>query len=381
MSRLWIALLLVVAGTLAAIAWTVAPRAIDAAGLLADQDDPIALSDRRVAALLTESVAAREIESALAAGDAELAQSFVDLAKAHQVAVAPALAARVAAAVEDANSAGRTAENFAKGLLTGEPDDLASFAGTAVGDLFVYGDVRDAVREGARLAAGEEVDHLILGLACVGLAVTAGTYATLGGVTPVRVGLTLAKVARRTGRISADLAQWLGRSVREVVDWTRFQNAIGGATLAQPALAIRAAREAVKLDKAGGVIDVVRNVGRVQSKAGTQAAIDALKIAQGPQDAARLAKLAEKKGNKTRAILKLLGRGAIVLTAGTLNLLWWIASAILALIGFLTSTKGAVERLTLRRLRRRKARILAIQEQEMRDRRLAALALGHAARV
>jgi hypothetical protein len=381
MSRLWIALLLVAAGTLAAVAWTVAPRAIDAAGLLADQDDPVALSDRRVAALLTESVAAREIENALAAGDAELAQSFLDLAREHQVAVAPELAARVAAAVEDANSAGRAAGNFAKGLLTGEPDDLAGFAGTAVGDLFVYGDVRDAVREGARLAAGEEVDHLILGLAAVGLAVTAGTYATLGGVTPVRVGLTLAKAARRTGRISANLAQWLGRSVREVVDWNKFQNAIGGATLAQPALAIRAAREAVKLDKAGGIIDVVRNVGRVQSKAGTQAAIDALKIAQGPQDAARLAKLAEKKGSKTRAILKLLGRGAIVLTAGTLNLVWWILSAILALFGFVISTKGTVERVTLRRLRRRRQRMLAAQEQEMRNRRLAALTLGHAARV
>jgi hypothetical protein len=381
MSRLWIAILLVAAGALAAVVWTLAPRAIDAAGLLAAQDDPVALSDRRVAALLTESVAAREIESALAAGDAELAQSFADLANEHRVPVAPELAARVAAAVQDANSAGRAAGNFAKGLLTGEPDDLAGLAGTALGDLFVYGDVRDAVREGARLAAGEEVDHLILGLAVVGLAVTAGTYATLGGVTPVRVGLTLAKTARRTGRISADLAQWLGRSVREVVDWTRFQNAIAGATLAQPALAIRAARETVKLDKAGGIIDVVRNVGRVQSKAGTQAAVDALKIAQGPQDTARLAKLAEKKGSKTRAILKLLGRGAIVLTAGTLNLLWWIVSAILALIGFVASTKGAVERVTLRRLRRRRERMLAAQEQETRDRRLAALTLGPAARV
>src|SRR5687768_14984926 len=148
MSRFWIAFLLIAAATLAAVAWTVAPRALDAAGLLADQDDPVALADRRVAALLDETVVAREIESALAANDADLVQSFLDHAKEHRRAVSPVLEARVAAAVQEANSAARTAENFARGLLTGEPNDLAGFAGTAVGDLFVFGDVRDAVREG-----------------------------------------------------------------------------------------------------------------------------------------------------------------------------------------------------------------------------------------
>ncbi|MPZ56870.1 MAG: hypothetical protein GEU91_10320 [Rhizobiales bacterium] len=381
MTRLRIALLLIAAAALAAAAWATVPRAIDAAGLLAGQDDPVALADRKVALMLDAGVAAREIESALTANDTDLAQSFVDLAKEHQVPVAPALAARVATAVEKANSPSRTAENFAKGLLTGEPNDLAGFAGTAVGDLFVFGDVRDAVREGARLAAGQEVDRLVLGLACVGLAVTAGTYATLGGAAPVRVGLTVAKAARKTGRLGAGMADWLGRSLREVVDWGKFRSAIAGATLTRPAVAIRAAREAVKLDKAGGIIDVVRDVGRVQGKAGTQAAFDGLNIAQGPADVARIAKLAEKKGRKTRAILKLLGRGAIVLAVGSMQLLSWILWAILALFGFASSTKGAVERFTMRRLQRRKQRTLAEQEQEIRNRRLAALALGPAARV
>jgi hypothetical protein len=362
---------------LASVGWIAVPRAIDAAGMLANEDDPVELADRKVAQVLDEGTAVREIESALAAKDADLAQSFLDLAKDHRVPIAPELSERVAKAVEEAGSTSQTAENFAKGLLLGEPKDLAGFAGSAVGDLFVFGDVRDAVREGARLAGGEEVDHLVLGLSIVGLAVTAGTYASLGTAAPVRVGLTLAKAARRTGRLSADLAEWLGRSVREVVDWGKFQSAIAGATLTQPAVVIRAARQAVKLDKAGGIVDVVRNVGRVQGKAGTQAALDGLKIAHGPQDVARLARLADKKGNRTRAILKLLGRGAIVLAVGSMQLLSWIVWAILAVFGFASSTKGAVERWTLRRLHRRK---LAL-EQEMRNQRLAALVLGQGARV
>jgi hypothetical protein len=380
MSRLRIALLLVAAATLAAGAWMAVPRAIEAMGVLLGEDDPAELLDSEVAVTLNSTVAAREIEAALAINDADLAQSFVELAKEHRVPIAPALAARVAIAVAAAGAPSQTAENFAKGLLTGEPNDLAGLAGTAVGDLFVFGDVRDAVREGARLAAGEPVDHLVLGLACVGLAVTAGTYATLGGGAAARVGLTVAKAARKTGRIAPELAQWLGRSLREVVDWSKFQAAIAGATLAQPSVAIRAAREAVKLDKAGGVIDVVRDVGRVQGAAGTQAALDGLKLAHRPQDMARLAKLAEKKGGKMRAILKLTGRGALVVAAGTMSLLSWILWAVLALLGFASSIKGAAERYTLRRIQQRKARLLAAREQEFRNRRLAALALGQAAR-
>ena len=89
---------------------------------------------------------------------------------------------------------------------------MSGLAGTAVGDLFVFGDIRDALREGARLATGREADELILGLACVGLAVTAGTYATVGAAAPVRAGITVVKAARKTGRIGGALAAWITRS-------------------------------------------------------------------------------------------------------------------------------------------------------------------------
>ena len=32
--------------------------------------------------------------------------------------------------------------------MTGEPNDMAGLAGTTLGDLFVFGDIRDAAREG-----------------------------------------------------------------------------------------------------------------------------------------------------------------------------------------------------------------------------------------
>ena len=59
-----------------------------------------------------------------------------------------ALAAKVDTANAAAATAARSVESFTRGLITGEPEDLSGLAGTALEDLFVFGDIRDAVREG-----------------------------------------------------------------------------------------------------------------------------------------------------------------------------------------------------------------------------------------
>jgi hypothetical protein len=119
---------------------------------------------------------------------------------------------------------------------------------------------------------------------------------------------------------------------------------------------VRAAREAVKIEKADDLFRLTRDVGRVQTKAGTRAAFDGLKLADNPREMARVAKLAEKQGGKTRAVLKFLGRGAIALTAAAFDLALWIVWAVLLVWGFVSSAKSAVERTTLRHLQRKKAR-------------------------
>ena len=103
---------------------------------------------------------------------------------------------------------------------------------------------------------------------------------------------------------------------------------------------MRAAREAVKVEKADGLVRLVSDVGRVQGKAGTQAALDGLKIAERPREMSRIAVLAEKKGSKTRAILKTLGRGAILLSIAAFNLAVWVLGAILTLFGLVSSAKS-----------------------------------------
>ncbi len=353
-ARIALALALAVASAIAAFA--VAPSAFEAHVLLAAQDDPVALADHAVARSFDPAIAAREIDAALAAGDADLARSFLDLARERDVPVDPDLAEKVTLANAGVATAKRSLGSFARGLITGEAEDVSGFAGTTIGDLFVLGDVRDVVREGGRLAAGGEADELVLGLACVGLAVTAATYATLGAGVPARVGLTAIKAARQSGRLGAGMAAWIGHSLREAVDWAMLKRAVSRAAVAEPTAAARGIREAVRIEKAQSLVRFVGDVGRVQASAGARAAIDGLRLAEGSRDMSKMARLAAVKGGKTRAILKLAGRGAIVLAVGAFDLAMWLFWALVTLFAFISSLKRATERIAERHCVRRKLR-------------------------
>jgi hypothetical protein len=323
--RLAITFSLGVAACLALAAGVSLPQGVDAARMMAAADDPVELSDLALRKNFNATVAAHEIEAALSVGDTDLARSFVDLAAEQEVVLRPALVAKVEAAERDAASASSRVASFARGFFTGKPEDVASAAGMVTGDLFVFGDVRDVVREGWRGLRGEEVDTLVLGLAGTGIAVTAGVYASGGLAAPARAGLSVVKAARRGGHVAAPLVRLL------------------------------------KMEKRENLVRFVSDLGRVQSRTGMRGALDSLKIAERPKDMARLASLAAVKGGKTRAIVKLLGRGAIVLSTGLFNLAWWMFWALFNLIAFCAACKRAAERMTLRHCERRRMRKLRLE--------------------
>jgi len=322
LTRLAVTFSLAVALCLALAAFVSLPGGIDAAREIAAADDPVRLSDLQLDRHFDAAVAAREIEQALQSGDLDLARSFIELAAERDVPVAPALKETVESAGREAAKASSKVASFARGFVTGRPEDVASAAGMLAGDLFVFGDVRDVVREGWRGMRGEEVDKLVLGLAGGGIAVTAGMYASAGLAAPARAGLSVVKAARRGGHIGAPLVRLLKVETRE------------------------------------GLVQFAGNLGRVQSRAGMRGALDSLKLAEHPRDVAKLARLADVKGSKTRAIIKLFGRGAIALTGALFNLASWILWAALNLLAFFAAAKRAVEGMTLRHCQRRRLRRL-----------------------
>ena len=148
LTRLLIRLSLGIALCLALASAFSVPNGVDAARTIAAADDPVRLSELALDRHFNATVATREIEQALAAGDVELARSFVDLAAERGITVTPALIEKIEGTERDAATPSSRAASFARGFVTGKPEDVASAAGMLTGDLFVFGDLRDVVREG-----------------------------------------------------------------------------------------------------------------------------------------------------------------------------------------------------------------------------------------
>lgn len=324
------------------------PHAREAFVLLSSQDEPADLADAQVSSALrnNRAIVADNIEQALAKGDADLASSFVELARAKNIALPEEMTRRVSDAVAEENSTAHFAKQFATGFVTGAADDVGSLSGTVAGDLVVWGDIRDVFRESKHLVTGEQTDRLVLGLATAGLAVTAATYASAGGATPVRAGLTLVKDARKVGRLGEGLAAWAGRSARDVVDTPALQQAVASSSVLRPGESVSAIKAAFRAEKAGGLVRLAKDVGRVTEKAGTRGALDTLKVAEGPKDVSRAARLAEASGGQYRAYLKILGRGALLLATGVFDLAFWLFGALLSLFSILCWIKATTERAT-----------------------------------
>jgi hypothetical protein len=128
LTRLAITVSLGAAALLALAALVSVPGGVGAARTIAAADDPARIADLALDKQFNAAVATHEIEEALAAGDIELARSFVDLAADRQVALPAELTRKIEAAEQDAATASSQAAGFARGFVTGKPEDIASAA-------------------------------------------------------------------------------------------------------------------------------------------------------------------------------------------------------------------------------------------------------------
>ncbi|HVL73925.1 MAG TPA: hypothetical protein VM434_18795 [Beijerinckiaceae bacterium] len=319
------------------------PRAWSTLALRLSADDPVALSDLRLRDALTAPRVAAEIEAALPA-DPELAASFVELADERAVPIDPSLRARVAAANEpDPVGALR---DFADGFALGEPSTVAGLAGTLTGDLVGYGDLRDLVREGSRYARGEAADEVLLGLAVVGLAITGATAASIGGLMPVRSGVSVLKATHKGRRLSKPLAGVLAKAGAEAVDGTALKLALGAAGRLELAAAREAARASVRPQALARLTGFAEDAGTLYRRTGHRGAQQALALAQDGTELRRAAALATAKGTRTRAVLKTLGRGALALGALGTKALLWVLTALAWLFWFFWMVAAATRWLT-----------------------------------
>ena len=272
----------------------------------------------------------RRIDEALVRDDIEDALMYAEVAAYMNRTLSPETQERLVAAQSGAAAALRSTTGFASGFVTGGGDSIAELAGAVTSDLTVVGDVRDIVIEGGKMIVGEDYSPLILGLSVVGIAVTGATVATGGGGAPVRLGVSIVKLARRTGNLTVEFAQTLGRMTAQAVNPAELARLLRQTNLTD----MRATQNAIA-NYAGGVrqaqiFTVMTRMGDIGRTAGPGEAVRLLRYVRTAEELDDVAGMSARLGRKTRGVIELTGRTGLRAFKTALNVFEFLLERILA---------------------------------------------------
>jgi hypothetical protein len=316
-------LVFLLAAVLTVAGLRVLPSAWEAGQRIDTADDPAVLTRAGLRVALTPERLQAELDDALKADDVDLAASFLTLAQQEHMDVPKGLQDRYA----DATGPMAVTRRFLwNGAVKGEGKGAVEMSGMITSDLVGVGDLRDLSGEGVKLVRGERPNMTVIGLAAAGLAITGATWASLGGASPARAGVSTIKAVAKVGRLSRPLAAELGVMLEKAVDIEGLRAATAAVGRLDLAGARAAVGKAVDPAELKGLVSLGEGVAAVTGEAGVRGAEETLAVAQDGRDIERVAELGKTRKGATAAILHVLGRGAVVLGGAAIFLASWVVA-------------------------------------------------------
>ena len=256
---------------------------------------------KAMARVVDEAWLVPRLQDAVAQDDLVHIELYVDLAIEHGVSVPEALKTD-AIAVVDAQS-GLFATAVSCGACATDVtrcETLAQIGACAVPfELTPAGDVNALRRAGVAYVGGDEIDRLDVGLAVVGLGATGAVIATGGTSYTLKAGTSLLRLARKLGTISGPFAARLTGLVGDAVRWDRMGDLA--------ALRIGPA-EMVDAAKLSELTDIGTSLNRIAGNTSVAETVTLLRHVDSAEDAARLARVTDALGPKTRSAFEVLGK-------------------------------------------------------------------------
>ena len=297
------------------------------AAVMSNRNDPAAIAAYRLAGTPAERfLEARS--AALAADDPGLAAGILELAReAGYVIEGPETATP-----SRFDRARRYLREASRGAVRGDVSTPASAAGAVASDLVGIGDVRDLITQGVAAGSGRDYDPVVLGLAAVGLLLTASSIASLGAIGPADAGAAILKNAQKAGALSPALRAQLAAMSGRLIDAEKLRDVMRAASAADIAVNPRLLLVAIRADQAGELRSVARSVGEIARHADIATATRAARYAEEAADLARIERIAERYRGGTRAVFAVLGRSAIAAGGFLPASVLWLGGALVALL-------------------------------------------------
>lgn len=207
-------------------------------------------------------------------------------------------------------------------------------------NLTVAGDVLSLARETAAYLRGIPVDQVDVVLSFVGIGATALVVATGGTSYTLKAGAGFVKIAHRTGRLAPDVTRVFTRAFTDGVDWARL---VRGGKVA----------DAARMDALRPALSLAEDLGAMQARLGTGAALHVLRQADTAADVRALTRATSALGPRSVAALEVLGKSRVLrLGLRLADEVWQMLAGLGAALSALAALIGARVLRLLRRLAR-----------------------------
>lgn len=286
------------------------PRAFDAAEILL-LNDTYKLAKYRLSSLPSEQYE-KQIQLAIEGKDIELADSIVLLAQQQNVMLDSKILEDLEQEKGFWETSTRVGQDIWSGVSTGESVGAAGLSAAIVSDMTSIGDIRDFASE---IKRWPDQDNVVLVFAGTGILMTGATVASVGAVAPLKAGMSIVKLAKKTGKLSKGLSVQIKNISKDVIDkemLAKVSSKFRNMTISQLVDGrywddlTGSASKIISMNKANQVLGVAGSIKNIRSRASLRGALDALSRADSIKGIKRLEILSDKFKGAFRGTLKIL---------------------------------------------------------------------------
>jgi hypothetical protein len=227
----------------------------------------------------------------------------------------------------------RSVGNGIKGFVTGEMDGVSGTLGVITSDFTSFGDFRDFIIQTNHFVNNEETDKIVYALSAIGAVTSVATFTSLGAISGVDVGVSIIKNAKKSQKLSPKFINLIGNRLDEVIDISKIKNVDS----LNPIRIKEVLISSVKKDKFVKLSDELSDIKKITKNTGVVDATDVMKYADSFEDVKKLSRLSSDFGKNTKAILEILGQGALNFTQFTLVHIFSLIISIISGITFICS--------------------------------------------
>ncbi|GEM_PF-2836685 len=286
---------------------------------LADEGLIRGIVEGQIRSILSGDGLASTVDGLFAKGDVEGVVMYLQAAELAGVPVPEAVKSRFRQETVWWKSLGRGTVNCGTGAITGKAASVEGIVCSVAADMTVVGDLRDGTIELAKLVRGEEPDYVVLGLVGAGLALQAAAPATGGASLGGKAGTSVLKVGVKTATVSRRMIGEIGAVAKGAIHLAPLK-ALDAADVKDFEKLRRAADQAIDRRKLAPVIEAAERLDGIRKRGGLEDAVMVMKTVDRLDDFKAAEKLSKAFGNRTAAVLRVLGRDAFELAEFTFKM-------------------------------------------------------------